>query len=107
MKKYLTILSVALLAAPSAFAGDIARGEEKSKPCQACHGPDGNSTAGNFPTIAGQYRDYIVKSLEDYKSGARKNAIMAGMAAPLSEQDIEDLAAYYSNQKGLKALNYK
>ena len=88
------------LAAPVAFAkGDVKAGEAKSTVCQACHGADGNGTGdGQYPRIAGQYADYLAKALHDYKSGARVNPIMAGFAAPLNEQDIEDLAAYFSTQ---------
>lgn len=78
--------------------GDPAAGKEKSKPCQACHGVDGNSPSPNFPRLDGQYADYIVRSLKDYKTGARKNPVMAGFAANLTQQDREDLAAYYANQ---------
>lgn len=97
-----------MLAGASALAqGDVAAGKEKSAPCAACHGADGNSTDPNFPLLAGQYADYMVKALEDYKSGARKNAIMAGFAAGLSRKDRQDLAAYYSSQKGpLKIIEY-
>ena len=84
-----------------AFAGDPEAGQKKSQPCVQCHGPDGNSPAAAFPKIAGQHYDYIVHSLKDYKSGARKNPIMAPQAANLTIRDIEDLAAYYSKQKGL------
>jgi cytochrome c553 len=90
-----------LAASAPAHAGDPVAGQKKSQACVACHGPDGNSPAPDFPKIAGQHPDYIVKALKDYKSGARKNPIMAPMAAPLSVRDIEDLAAYYSSQKGL------
>lgn len=69
--------------------------------CAACHGPDGNSPAPDFPKIAGQHYDYLVKALVSYKSGARKDPIMAPQAATLSRRDIEDLAAFYSQQKGL------
>ena len=92
---------VMLSAAVPAFAGDPAAGQKKSQTCVACHGPDGNSQAADFPKIAGQHHDYLVKALKDYKSGARKNQIMAPMAANLTLRDIEDLAAYYSSQKGL------
>lgn len=97
-----------MLAGTSALAqGDVAAGKEKSAPCVACHGADGNSTDPNFPLLAGQYADYLVKALEDYKSGARKNAIMAGFAAGLSKQDREDLAAYFASQKGpLTVIKY-
>lgn len=94
-------LIVASSISVSATAADAAAGKTKSATCAACHGPDGNSAAADFPRIAGQYPDYIVKALIDYKSGARKNPIMAPMAAMLSERDMEDLAAFYSQQKGL------
>ena len=90
-----------LAAAAPALAGDAAAGKEKSKTCAACHGPDGNSQAPDFPRLAGQHYNYLVKVLSDYKSGARKNPIMAPQAANLSRRDIEDLAAFYSQQQGL------
>ena len=100
-KIILTACSLLLVAAASANAGDLEAGHKKSQTCVACHGPDGNSPAPDFPKIAGQHYDYLVKALKDYKSGARKNPIMAPMAANLSQRDIEDLAAYFSTQKGL------
>ena len=110
MKTALTALAglIIMLAGVSAFAqGDVAAGKEKSAPCAACHGADGNSTDPNFPLLAGQHADYLVKALEDYKSGARKNAIMAGFAAGLSRKDREDLAAYFASQKGpLTVIEY-
>ncbi len=99
----LIILSVMLTIDIVQAEGDPAAGKQKSAKCAGCHGPDGNSASPNFPSLAGQYEDYIIHALESYKSGARTNPIMKGMAAPLSEQDIEDLAAYYSQQKGLVA----
>lgn len=97
-----TILAVLLFAAAPAYAdGDVANGQQKSQPCQACHGADGNKTLDNtYPRLAGQYEDYLAKTLRDYKTGERKNAIMAGFATTLTEQDIEDLAAYYASLKG-------
>ena len=93
--------AAALLASAPVMAGNAEAGKEKSKSCAACHGADGNSASADFPKLAGQHADYIVKSLQGYKAGTRKNAIMAPMAAPLSQRDIEDLAAYYSKQQGL------
>lgn len=93
--------AAALLASAPVMAGNAEAGKEKSKPCAACHGADGNSASADFPKLAGQHADYIVKSLQGYKAGTRKNAIMAPMAANLSQRDIEDLAAYYSKQQGL------
>jgi len=66
--------------------------------CLACHGTNGVGITADYPTLAGQHRDYIERALTDYKKGGRKNAIMAGMAATLTREDIEQLAAYYSSQ---------
>src|SRR6186997_2096652 len=66
--------------------------------CLACHGTNGVGITADYPTLAGQHRDYIERALTDYKKGGRKNAIMAGMAATLTPEDIEQLAAYYSSQ---------
>ncbi len=91
-----------LMASGHAFAGNPAAGKEiAKKTCAACHGADGNSASADFPKLAGQHYDYLVKSLQGYKSGTRKNPIMAPMGANLSQRDIEDLAAYYSQQQGL------
>ena len=101
-KLLLTACCAAVFASGAAFASDPAAGKEKSKTCAACHGPDGNSPTADFPKLAGQHSDYLVKALNDYKSGARKNAIMAPQAANLNKRDIADLAAFYSHQQGLK-----
>ena len=71
------------------------------KVCAACHGENGVSQVADFPKLAGQYPDYLVRVLKDYQSGARKNAIMAGQVANLTPQDIDDLAAYFSGQQAL------
>ena len=81
--------------------GDAEAGKTKSQPCQACHGADGNGTQDpQYPKIGGQYADYLAKALHDYKSGKRNNPIMAGFAATLSEEDIDDLAAWFTSQPG-------
>ncbi len=99
MKTYLTIAVLTLgLAAQATAAGDSAAGQEKSKTCAACHGPQGNSTNPQFPKLAGQYESYLLHALKSYKNGSRKNGIMNGMVAGLSDQDMEDLAAYFSSQ---------
>ena len=72
---------------------------EKVAVCAACHGEAGVSTAPLFPNLAGQHRSYIEVALRAYKSGARKNAVMAGQAVGLSDADIKALAAWYSSQK--------
>lgn len=81
--------------------GDAEAGKTKSAACQACHGTDGNGTGdGQYPRLAGQYADYLAKSLHDYKSGARINPIMQGFAATLSAEDIADLSAFFNAQEG-------
>ena len=81
------------------MAANVAAGADKAKQiCQACHGLDGNAQIADYPKLGGQYPDYLAKALRDYKSGARKNPIMAGMAAPLTPKDIDDVAAYYAQQ---------
>jgi cytochrome c553 len=100
MRKYLMI-AAALAFCTTAHAGDPAAGREKSKPCAACHGENGVSQAADFPKLAGQYYEYLVRVLNDYKSGARKNPIMAPQAASLKPEDIADLAAYFSSQQAL------
>ncbi len=94
-------LIVAFIAMPVA-AADLAAGQAKAKEiCQACHGLDGNSQSPDYPKLGGQYPDYLQKALRDYKSGARKNPIMAGFAGALTDKDIENLAAYYASQPAL------
>lgn len=96
----LACASMVVLSAP-ALAGDADAGKKKSQTCVACHGADGNSVAPDFPKIAGQHYDYLLKALQDYKSGARKSPIMAPLVANLTQRDIEDLAAWFSSQSGL------
>ena len=80
-------------------AGDAAAGQQKSAPCQACHSTDGNSVVGMYPKIAGQHPSYAIAQLKALRDGQRKDPVMSPMAANLSDQDIEDLAAFYAGQK--------
>ena len=98
-------LSAALAAAPVAAAGNAAAGKAKSASCAGCHGMDGNSANGDWPKLAGQHEKYLAKQLKEFKAGDRKNAMMSGQVAGLSEQDMEDLAAFFASQtlKGGKA----
>ncbi len=116
MKTTLLTLTFALLATPvwaaeapaatTAIVGDAAAGQQKALVCSACHGMDGNSMSNpEWPTIAGQHEKYITKQLRNYRSGAknedgvvRNNALMAGQAIGLSDQDIADLSAYFTAQ---------
>lgn len=99
MNKAFLILTVALASVSGAAhaAGDAAAGKTKSTACAACHNADGNSTNPEWPKLAGQHPKYAEKQLRDFKSGARKNEIMVGMVAPLSEQDMADIAAYFAS----------
>ena len=100
MSKWLVSFSIVLAftAAGVHAAGDVAAGKAKSATCLACHGPDGNSPNPIWPKLAGQHPAYLAKQLADFKAGARKNDLMAPMVAPLSEQDMANLAAYFSSQ---------
>ncbi len=96
-----SLLSAALVyAAPVAKGpvGDPAAGQPKSAVCETCHGGTGNSLAPEWPKLAGQHAEYLVKQLLDLKSGARKSPVMGPMAEPLGEADIADLAAFYAGQ---------
>ena len=101
MKNWVLPIAFGLIAAGAAHGGNPEAGKEKSRTCAACHGLEGNSATGDFPRLAGQHYDYLVKTLNEYKVGKRKNAIMAPQVANLSQRDMEDLAAYYSHQQGL------
>lgn len=94
------LLVLGAFAAPATAAGDAAAGQEKAATCAACHGADGIAVAPNYPTLAGQYESYLVQSLIGYRSGVRENAIMAGFASQLSDQDIADLAAWFASLSG-------
>ncbi|MFK7816531.1 MAG: cytochrome c [Gammaproteobacteria bacterium] len=80
-------------------------GEEVSTQCVACHAADGNSPTPNFPRLAGQYADYMFHTLKSYKNGDRKNAIMAGIVAALSEEEMKNVAAFFAGQTGLSVVN--
>ncbi len=101
MKKLLisAVVATASLTAVSAFAGDAAIGKSKSAVCAACHMADGNSVNPLWPKLAGQHENYIVKQLKEFKSTARKDPIMLGQVAVLTEEDMDNLAAYFSGQK--------
>ena len=95
------IVLLLILSSQSVFArGDVEAGKNKSAPCAACHGVDGNSQNPEWPKLAGQGAPYIFAQLRLFKSGRRSNALMSPMAAVLSEEDMHDLAAYYASQTG-------
>lgn len=75
--------------------------QELTATCVACHGETGMSPTSANPNIAGQHRDYLLLTMKRYQSGERKNAVMTGLVAGMSEKELELLAVYYSQQKGL------
>lgn len=103
MKKPLFILAAVTLSLslPVHAKGNYEAGKAKSTTCASCHGADGVSSVPSFPKLAGQNRDYLYHALKDYKSGKRKNPIMAGQVGTLTDADMLDLALYFSRQKGL------
>jgi cytochrome c553 len=100
------VIVLSSLMSITSYAADIQVGKSKSAACAGCHGTDGNSISGTWPSLAGQHASYLVKQLKDYKSGARANATMQGMAGILAtEADLQDVAAYFQSQK-LKAVKF-
>ncbi|MCB1864513.1 MAG: cytochrome c [Chromatiales bacterium] len=104
MNKIISTLAAVLLGTfvinTASAGGDAAAGESKAVTCVGCHGPNGVSSVSIYPVLAGQYENYLYRALIDYKSGERKNPIMAGMVAGLTEEDMKNLAAYYAAQGG-------
>jgi len=101
MNRIIMCLLLTVGAAGAAHAaGDPAAGQAKAAVCGACHGPDGNSMVPNFPKLAGQGERYLDKQLQDIKSGKRPVPEMTGLLTNLSDQDLTNLAAYFSSQKG-------
>lgn len=97
-----TMLALLMLGAAGAAqaAGNVRLGQEKTRACQVCHGKGGQSRNPSYPVLAGQHAKYIVKQLKAFRAGTRKDPIMNGMAASLSDQDMEDVAAFFeSNRK--------
>jgi len=97
--------AVAVAQGPAPVVGDPAKGRNKTQMCSGCHGIDGWRTAYpevyTVPKLGNQHEAYLLKALQEYKSGERSHPSMRGIAAQLSDQDMADLAAYYA-QSGLK-----
>jgi cytochrome c553 len=102
----LAALALTFVAAPTVAADLDAAKKKVTEICQACHGMDGNSPLPENPKLAGQNPDYLAKALRDYKSGARKNPVMASMATGLTTQDIDNLAAYFGSQPTVLQARY-
>ena len=107
MKSATVLLLAALFAAPALAAEskpaaakpDLAKGQATAATCMACHTADGSRGAPANPILQGQFPEYLSKQLHEFKSGKRKNAIMQGMAAALSEDDIRNVAAFYASKE--------
>ncbi len=101
LMRNLIAAAFALFSACALAAADLEAGKKKAEPCQACHSLNGNAESdAQYPRLAGQYADYLAKSIKAYKTGDRKSPIMAPFANPLSDEDINNLAAYFSNLPG-------
>lgn len=100
------IASMLLIAVPvSSFAaGNAAEGQNKSTTCHACHGETGIATQTIYPNLAGQHQDYLEKAMRDYRDGHRTNPVMSSFALNLTDDDIEDISAWYASQKGLTEI---
>ena len=97
--RFLTVCLMMLsLWIPQGLTADADRGQTLTQTCIACHGADGNSIAGSFPSIAGQNERYLLKQLREIKSGARAALLMVGQLDSMSDQDLADMAAYYASQ---------
>ncbi len=93
----ISILVFLFSGASIGMAADAAVGKEKSMLCSGCHGADGISLTPDIPNLASQKEAYLIKAIKDYRAGNRKNPMMNSIAQGLSDDDIENLAAYFSN----------
>jgi cytochrome c553 len=94
---FVVVFALALLvSAPALAAGNVAAGRQKALACQACHGLDGLSKLPEAPNIAGSPEQYLVRQMNAFRKGERKNEMMTVVVQPLSDQDVADLAAYYA-----------
>ena len=102
MKRLIPIFVLSFFSAMATAGSSTEAGKAiAAQKCAACHATDGNSTDPQYPRLAGQHANYLERALLDYKSGARSNPIMAGFAAGLSDQEIEDVSAWFASQPGV------
>lgn len=93
------MIAATLSMSTTAIAGDAAAGKAKSEACVSCHGMNGRSTNPNNPNLAGQKKAYLIKAMKAYKEGKRQDPMMTSMMAGLSDEDIENIAEFYSSVK--------
>lgn len=96
LQRYLAVTCLLVFATPAAFAADAEAGKAKAAICVACHGPEGVSSNPLWPNLAGQKDQYLIKQMKAFRDGERKDPLMSPMSAGLSDDDIANLAAYYS-----------
>ncbi|MHB8920390.1 MAG: c-type cytochrome [Halothiobacillus sp.] len=99
MKRLILVGALSIIPTINALAADIAAGEKKAAVCLACHGKDGHSVIKTYPNLAGQHPEYLVDALKGYRDGARTNPIMVPMAKALSDEDMQNIAAYFAQFK--------
>ena len=103
MKKKLLALSLAMTFTSTSgilhAEGNISAGKEKAAACVSCHGDNGNSLVSTFPKLAQQHSSYLIKQLQSFKDGTRKNPMMSSIAMGLTDEDMVDIAAYYAEQE--------
>ena len=101
IRAYMAVVAFACASTPiaPAYAGDAAAGKQKAAVCKGCHGIDGNSIMPLWPKLAGQHAAYLAKQMKAFRSGERKDPVMAPMAMGLSDTDIDNIAAFYAGQK--------
>ncbi|WP_287146130.1 cytochrome c [Aeromonas sp.] len=99
MQRWLGALPLLMLLWGQALAADIEAGKAKAVVCSTCHGVEGKALLPNYPHLAGQNAAYLVKQLKAFKEGSRKEPLMLPFMAPLTEADMENLAAYYAGLK--------
>ncbi len=98
MQKILVVLTLSGLAM-AASAADVEAGKAKAAACAGCHGADGIAVNPAYPNLAGQNAQYLVAAIKAYKDGTRNNAVMGALVKALSDEDIENIAAYYQSLK--------
>ncbi|MCB1772153.1 MAG: cytochrome c [Gammaproteobacteria bacterium] len=94
------VAAVLLSTGVAMAGGNPQAGKDKSTVCAGCHGADGNAVIGANPRLAGQYESYLYQALKQYKNGQRNDLLMSNMVASLTDQDMRDLAAWFSSQTG-------
>lgn len=105
VQRILGVLAFSLISIADSQAGDAAKGQALSSACSACHGVTGLSVSEEYPNLAGQKQAYLIKALQQYQSGQRSNSTMQAEVGPLSAQDIENLAAYFTENSTIPSYS--